>query len=125
MQYNKNINQLKNRAGNCFILLEHFKYISLRKSCYYLLFLIDDSHIHTHTYIYNYMIKTSEKMDKSDTYKGFSSDISFFIQRIYEWSLIYPSFCLFLSSCQIHHNMCECTAGIAYPFVEWKVFPDF
>ena len=28
------------------------------------------------------MIKISEKMDKSDTYKGFSSDISFFIQRI-------------------------------------------
>ena len=29
------------------------------------------------------MIKRSGKIDKSDTYKGFSSDISFFIQIIY------------------------------------------
>ena len=28
------------------------------------------------------MIKISEKVDKSDTYKEFSSHISFFIQRI-------------------------------------------
>ena len=35
-------------------------------------------------YIYIYMIKISGKMNKSDTYKGFSSsDISFFIPRIY------------------------------------------
>ena len=27
------------------------------------------------------MIKISGKMDKSDTYKGFTSDISFFIQE--------------------------------------------
>ena len=28
------------------------------------------------------MIKISGKIDKSDTYKGFSRDISFFLQRI-------------------------------------------
>ena len=29
------------------------------------------------------MTKISGKMDKSDTHKGYSSDISFFIQRIF------------------------------------------
>ena len=30
------------------------------------------------------MIKISGKMDKSDNYKGFSSDISFFIQEFFQ-----------------------------------------
>ena len=33
------------------------------------------------------MIKISRMADKSDTYKGFSSDISLFFQRIYSDSL--------------------------------------
>ena len=50
------------------------------------------------------MIKANRKMDKSNTYNGFSSNILFFIQgrtkyyyKIHYKCLIYPFFYLFLS----------------------------
>ena len=72
-----NINKINKQTIN--------KSSKLHQYIFFLRFL----YIYIYIYIYIYMIKISRKLDKLDTYKGFSSNISFFIKRFLQTRKIF------------------------------------